>query len=208
MELVKLDVVKNSIVKVRHGRGFVIEHKKDRLVITAAHCLPLLPPPHLGAYLQQKTYENLLGRIGDRGNIWAQCKFADPVSDVAVLEAPDSQEYVDECEAYEEFTELLTPIEIRKAKKGEVVWMLGLDGRFKSALVASLNETRVKVQTSGGIIERGMSGSPILGCDGSTVSLCAINDDLFQVNLPMCLPRWILERDEQAENNGVRNERE
>lgn len=194
MKTSKLDVVKNSIVKVGDGRGFVIEHNGDRLVVTAAHCLPHLPPAHLGAYNNEKTYKNLLGRIGDRRSIWVECIFADSVSDVAVLGAPDSQSLYDEWEAYEKFTDPLKPIQIRKAKESETVWMLGLNGLFVSGVVTNINEIRVNVRTDGNVIRPGMSGSPLLGRDGSSVSLCAINDDLSQVNLPMCLPRWILER--------------
>jgi hypothetical protein len=29
-----------AVVRVGHGRGFVVEHRHSRVVITASHCLP------------------------------------------------------------------------------------------------------------------------------------------------------------------------
>jgi hypothetical protein len=39
-----LDLVTPSVVRVAGGRGFVVEGKAERLIITAAHCLPFFPP--------------------------------------------------------------------------------------------------------------------------------------------------------------------
>jgi hypothetical protein len=40
-----------SVVKVGGGCGFVVETKdQDRLIITAGHCLPKLPPSHPASY--------------------------------------------------------------------------------------------------------------------------------------------------------------
>ena len=36
--------LKSGVITVGHGRGFVVEGAGERLVITAAHCLPSLPP--------------------------------------------------------------------------------------------------------------------------------------------------------------------
>jgi hypothetical protein len=51
---------------------------------------------------------------------------------------------------------------------------------------------------TGGIIEPGMSGSPILGDDGRAVSLVAANDTANLGALAMilhaCLPGWMLSR--------------
>jgi hypothetical protein len=35
--------LKSGVIAVGHGRGFVVEGAGERLVITAAHCLPSLP---------------------------------------------------------------------------------------------------------------------------------------------------------------------
>src|SRR5262249_38125414 len=39
-----------AIVRVGHGRGVVVKREYDKVVITAAYCLPKLPPPDLASY--------------------------------------------------------------------------------------------------------------------------------------------------------------
>ncbi len=88
-----------SIVKVGGGRGFIVECRAKlppvrhlrrfvtrRLVITAAHCLGKLPPATAAAFFYERTYKSLLGHLdGSKKDIWAECLFADPVADIAVL---------------------------------------------------------------------------------------------------------------------------
>src|ERR1700676_1265757 len=110
------------VVKVGEGRGFIISYRanvpqppkelpelkgfqapkfiEDRLVVTAAHCLPEWPPPCSASYRQERTSQ-LLGRLGNSANdVWAECLFADPVADIAVLGCPDDQAFGDEADAY------------------------------------------------------------------------------------------------------------
>jgi hypothetical protein len=87
---------KASIVKVGDGRGFVVTHGGEKLIVTAAHCLPHLPPAHVWFYLEERTYADLAGRLGGTGKVWMECIFADPVSDIALLGSPDNQALYDE----------------------------------------------------------------------------------------------------------------
>lgn len=101
----------NSVLQVGHGRGFVVECRHaiqpgvvNQLVITAAHCLtvpldhrytstpepPSLPAAHPGRHDAEATYAKLLGPLGGAGTVGAECLFVDPISDIAVLGAPDS----------------------------------------------------------------------------------------------------------------------
>ena len=93
--------IERSVITVgpNGGRGFVVEGWPDRYVITAAHCLPALPPAHAMSYVSERTYGELLGPLGEKPTIMAECAFADPVSDIAVLSEPDGQVW-DEAEAY------------------------------------------------------------------------------------------------------------
>jgi hypothetical protein len=99
--------MKSFVLRVGGGRGFVVNCRRplgsiERLVVTAAHCLPRkLPPPHPGRYLEEATYHRLLGPIGGKCTVWAECRFVDPIADIAVLGQPDSQELADEAEAYD-----------------------------------------------------------------------------------------------------------
>jgi hypothetical protein len=44
-----------AVVRVRDGRGFVVEGERSRLVITAAHCLPQFPPCAGFSHLEERT---------------------------------------------------------------------------------------------------------------------------------------------------------
>src|SRR5829696_1886489 len=72
------------------------------VVVTAAHCLPFFPPCYSASHQEERTYKSLLGRIGEATTIWAECLFADPVADIAVLGPPDTQVLSDHADAYEE----------------------------------------------------------------------------------------------------------
>jgi hypothetical protein len=102
---IMVDDARQAIIRVSDGRGFIVETERERLVGTAAHCLPHLPPPHPWAYAHEVTYGALLGPLGQEPTVWAQCIFADPIADVAVLSAPG---HVDLCEQADAFEELVT----------------------------------------------------------------------------------------------------
>jgi hypothetical protein len=61
-----IERLKSGVITVGHGRGFVVEGAGERLVITAAHCLPSLPPALLSFGLEARTYRPLLAPVGRR----------------------------------------------------------------------------------------------------------------------------------------------
>jgi hypothetical protein len=72
------------------GRGFVIETRaRNRLVLTAAHCLPSMPIAHPWAD-DDRTWR-LLAPLDEKPSIIAECYFVDPVADVAILGPPCDQ---------------------------------------------------------------------------------------------------------------------
>src|SRR5215471_9157363 len=79
----KHDEATRAVLRVGEGRGFVVEHKlklgTERLVITAAHCLPHFTPRNAFAYTEERTYKALLGPLGADATVWAECLFVDPV---------------------------------------------------------------------------------------------------------------------------------
>src|SRR5262245_11700488 len=87
---------KRAVIRVGDGCGFVVEGSKDRLlcVITAAHCLPHLPLPNPAPPIEERFYENLLGRIGDSPTAGAECLFVDPIADIAVLGDPGGKSFI------------------------------------------------------------------------------------------------------------------
>src|SRR6266849_2635913 len=100
-----LKAAKRAVVQVGDGRGFIVSAGDARFIITAAHCLPWHPKPHLGNDITELTYQNILGRLGaTRRTVWAELAADDIASDVAVLAKPDGQELYDQCRRYETFT--------------------------------------------------------------------------------------------------------
>jgi hypothetical protein len=71
MDSSALEKAKQAVITVGDGRGFVVEGDLERrYVITAAHCLPELPPAHGASKLEERTYQKLLGPLGEQPSIW------------------------------------------------------------------------------------------------------------------------------------------
>jgi hypothetical protein len=189
----KAVVVGNALlVKVGRGRGFAVEQKRGlclypkRFVITAAHCLPVVPhaPGFRGNW--DETLPDLLGPLGRRKpKVWAECLFADPIADIAVLGEPDSQELGDEYEAYEELVGSVTPLKIGGAFAWETprpAAMITLDGRTLTCTAEHLGD-RLWLENASEPIVGGMSGSPVLDETGAAigiVSQSSVGRDLGQ----------------------------
>jgi hypothetical protein len=185
----------NGVIRVgKGGRGFVVAGKRDRFVITASHCLPKFPPRHPAAHYWERTYAKLLGPLGGRYTVMAECLFVDPVADLAVLGPPDNQALYEQAEAYEALTESVTPmvladlpltgssvkrklpnggeIAIPMPRKGEgPARLLSLDGKwFACRLTAT--ERSLWIWDAEQPIVGGMSGSPIVNDTGAAVGVC------------------------------------
>lgn len=164
---------KSAVVSVGDGRGFVVNGRKhlngppDRLVVTAAHCLPSLPPCHGASYSAERTYKALLAALGRKPAVFAECLFADPISDIAVLGSPGDLELSDQADAYEALMESVTPRPIADAPEQGQGWLLSLDGTWFRCSVAynkRLDGPLVISNTEQPIVF-GMSGSPVLSSD-------------------------------------------
>jgi hypothetical protein len=115
---------KSAVLTVGEGRGFVVKAQGERVVVTGAHCLPHFPPCHGMAYLQERTYPKLLAPLGSEPTVWAECLFADPIADIAVLGCPDNQELFEQAEGYEALVEPVTPLKITDAPEKGRAWLL------------------------------------------------------------------------------------
>jgi hypothetical protein len=197
--------LRNAVIRVGDGRGFVVERPHhlgimERIVITAAHCLPRLPPPfehllalptpHPARYLDEETYQRLLGPLGAEPTVWATCLFVDPIADIAVLGRPDNQELSDEADDYDALVENLQPLEVaHPPAMGVKIEHLG-DRQIKvptagagSARVLSLDGRWLEgeVKRWHGVLSfepafvGGMSGSPIL--DGTSAAIGVVSTE-------------------------------
>jgi hypothetical protein len=203
-------MAKGSLVRVGGGRGFVVEEKSGlcllprHLVITAAHCLPVAPNAPGFRANWDETLRDLLGPLGRRKpRVWAECLFADPVADIAVLGPPDSQDLNDEAAAYEELIDAAAPLEIGAAFARETptpIRLIALDGSLITGAAQHLGD-RLWIDETSAPITAGMSGSPVLDAHGDAigvVSQSAGGRDLGQHQQGMSprliahLPGWLL----------------
>jgi hypothetical protein len=171
---------------------------KYKVVVTAYHCLPHLPPAPPWLYTEEeRTYPKLLAPLGKKPRVWAECLFADPIADIAVLGAPDNQALTDEAKSYDALVDVeplpvgevpssgrkplktlslagkLHLIEYGVQGKDVPAWLLSLKGRRKKVSVSrSANGAWLAVMTPLAI-EPGMSGSPIASAVGEAIGLCS-----------------------------------
>jgi Trypsin-like peptidase domain len=199
-----------AVLRVGAGRGFLVEAKHERLVITAAHCLPELPPPHSMSYTEERTYPNLLGPLGKtEPMVWAECLFGDPVADIAILSTPDRQELYDQAAAYDELTELRPSFRIDDAPISDRAWLLSLAGEWTPCRVQRAGDDQrfalrmpLWIEDAMVGIHGGMSGSPIVTDDGAAIGVLSVSGGKESEGstqsgpnprLADCLPGWLLQ---------------
>lgn len=158
----------SGIVRVGDGRGFVVEGTRGRYVITAAHCLPELPPAD---YLDEFTYRSLLGPMGGECEVWAVCLFADPVADIAVLGPVDNQRLGKQADVYEALVDEAVPLSIADAPLEGPAWLWSLDGRWFPCRVQRLAGGPLWLFEANDGIRGGMSGSPVRDEDGRAIGV-------------------------------------
>jgi Trypsin-like peptidase domain len=202
----------DGVLKVGDGRGFVVKRRsylgrEERIIITAAHCLPNLPPPHPARHIEEETYQGLLGPLGSKATVWATCLFVDPIADIAALGSPDDQALYDEANAYHQLLEEME------------TWALA-DAPAQGFELLTLGDRQVKNPTPGegparvlsleghwldGWVTRrsfwlafepaesfvgGMSGSPIVSPDGQAIGVVSV-DWLSPVLIDTLPPRLL-----------------
>jgi trypsin-like peptidase len=159
-----------SILRVGDGRGFVVADLRPGwppLVITAAHCIPKVPPAHLGRFLEECTFQ-LLGMLSGEPSVYASVAFYDPMADVAVLEQPDNQAMYQEADAYEELLARYLPLAIAVPSEAGRGYVYDLRGRSRPI---TYRRFRDSVRADGYHFEGGMSGSPIVDARGRALAV-------------------------------------
>jgi hypothetical protein len=211
---VLLAEARGAIIRVGDGRGFLVERAPwPHRVITAAHCLPYLPPAHPASYTHERTYANLLGPLNGALAVWAECLFVDPIADLAVLDSPDGQVLYDESEAYETFMENRPTLRIGALMEACPAWLLTLGGEWERCLVEpGIRGRSLTVIDAIHGHAPGTSGSPILTEDGHAVGLISVGSETggkVQVRQPgqpvltNDLPAWLLAECRDAVKGGA-----
>jgi hypothetical protein len=141
-----------------------------RYVITAAHCLPYLPPCGNRSSYIERTYRPLLGQLGEAPSVWAELLFADPIADVAILGPPDAGEMAEQREGYEALVEGRQALWIGDLSEDAPVWLMHLDGSWMECRAARGPRGLGLSGAPKGLVS-GMSGSPILSQEGRAVGV-------------------------------------
>jgi hypothetical protein len=200
-----------TVLQVRGGgRGFVIETKIARYVVTAAHCFRELPPAHAASHSEERTCRNGIGTLGSEPNVSAEWEFIDPVADLAVLGEPDNEEVDDEGGAYAKLTESAKAFKLgrlhfrrppvpsfgefmrpARPRATSEALMQSLDGEWFSCRVSNTGR-RLLIEEAAQPFQSGMSGSPVILLDGSAVGVVCVDrgpNPLLLANLPAWLVR-------------------
>jgi hypothetical protein len=153
----------SAVITVGDGRGFVV----GNYVITAAHCLPWLPPCLSFSYTHERTYRDLLALLGGKPHVWTECLFVDPIGDIAVLGEPEPYNQ------YEDYWRLMEDIEpLGIEPPGEKGWLLSLDGDWFECGIGKVGATDpLWLTCPSGKIAGGMSGSPVISANGAAVGI-------------------------------------
>jgi hypothetical protein len=141
----------------------------------------------------------LLGPIGGKAKVWAECLFADPIGDIALLGSPDTQELWNEAEAYEKLVDGAQPLSVGDMPSQAKAKLPGLDGRWIGCL-AKLTRARIWITQADADFKGGMSGSPILIDDvavGVFTTAGGRPDEVHKEGGPQAcltrnLPGWLL----------------
>jgi hypothetical protein len=144
----------------------------------------------------------LLAPLGSGPAVCAECLFADPNADIAVLGSPDNQALFDEAEAYEALLESADPFPISDAPERGQGWLLSLEGKWFGCAVDYMKfvDGPLYITHCAQPIAGGMSGSPIISAQGMAIGVvCVANDSSCgdtangpNPRLVRDLPGWLL----------------
>jgi hypothetical protein len=188
--------LKPGVITVGDGRGFVVEGAHERLVVTAAHCLPFLPPAMSSLGIEARTYGPLLAPRGEAPRIRAVCRFADPIADIAVL-GPANPSYGDDYDALMATAAALPfgdPIR-HPVNFWAPARLLSLDGRWFCCTIRHFGGP-LWITHAAERVHGGMSGSPIVAEAGTAIGVvCAVTSPREggpNARLSDNLPGWLL----------------
>jgi hypothetical protein len=193
----------DAIVTVGEGRGFLVALPPwPPMVITAAHCLPFLPPANPAAFGDERTYGDLVGPIETAPAMAAECLFVDPIADVAVLGCPDHHARYRDATAYEAFVTSRPTLRIGALRRACPSWLLTIGGHWEPCHARPDAHTVTLIGPIDGVAP-GTSGSPIVTIDACAVGVVTVPgggsmdptssaDQPLQPLLVSTLPRWLL----------------
>src|SRR5882672_12592480 len=173
-----IEILTAGVITAGSGRGFVVEHAGERFVITAAHCLPFLPPAQSFFGPKERTYGPVLAPLGDEPRAWAVCRFVDPIADIAVL-GPPGNPHADEYKALMETASALS-----------------IGGSLRNPVNFWVPARLLSLTHAAEVIRDGMSGSPIVTEIGTAIGVVCTAAAPWEggpnPRLSHNLPGWLL----------------
>lgn len=215
MSAERLARAKDAMVTVGRGRGFLIQSPAwgGPFIVTAAHCLPHLPPAMRMSFSEERTYLKLLAPLGEPPTIAAECVFVDPIADLAVLVAADNQALDEDADAYERLVDGRPALRVGVIRSTTAVWALSLDGRWRSGTAQTPPNARdhCTIRLHDIVAEPGMSGSPIVTSNAHAVGVMTCSavvggipeKQTYEGALAWTLPVWISARRRVVTETGV-----
>jgi hypothetical protein len=155
--------VLNSIVRVGIGCGFVVEISGKRLVLSAAHCLPVFRQ-----YKNLALCTEIIGPLGEIPTNAGTCLSIDVINDLAVIGPPPYPHRT----GFERMVMSVNPFAIATAKEGRG-WVMRLDGGWEPVRIDHIAGLSLQIRLEREIDLSGSSGAPIIDEDGAAVSLVA-----------------------------------
>jgi hypothetical protein len=109
-------------------------------------------------------------------SICAECLFADPIADVAVLGSPDIMDLSDQADAYEAIVESATPLQIADAPEQAHGWMLSLENKWFGSTIRYMRrlDGPLLVSDAAQPVVFGMSGEPIISDEGAAIGIVCL----------------------------------
>jgi hypothetical protein len=160
----------SAIVTVGVGRGFVVPGRpNDRLIVTAAHCLPSIPSCASLSPYEERIFHDLVAPLGHEPAVSVECLFVDTIADIAIL-GPDDPE------AFFGLVENAEPLKISKAQEGARAFILSLRNRWFSCIVRGDDGPLMVARAELPIVD-GMSGSPILDESGRAIGMVCVSNE-------------------------------
>lgn len=172
------------VVRVGGGRGFIVEYWLkhsdlpqpvcNRVIISGTHCLPQpLPPANAASSREERTFEKLVSSLDGRiRDVWAECLFADPVADVAILGPVDDQNQPEQATEFSKLVHEAETVRIATPRTGKG-YLLSLAGEWKPTKLEVFYSLAGKFLWTGPTIG-GQSGSPILDEAGEAIGIVGI----------------------------------
>lgn len=195
------EALKEGVVRVGHGRGFLVAGFHEVLIITAASCLAK------GSAASDASPEShskaLVGPLHVTPGVIADCLFADPFADLAVLRCPNEQSHPHQANAYEHLvagaSTFMVDACLARQAQDEVRregLVLSLEGQWQPCRISCRTGGPLQITMTEGHLHPRMAGSPILSLSGGVLGVISGGGtDLIPThsNLALDLPQKFLQ---------------